>query len=326
MNKYVSGLLAEMQAGEVQSFKNLTVIPFFFRNGNKLGYVTLDEALGRNLIEIKEVSEGGSVPELFVDNKSKERVFLLDGEELEGAKQNRVLNASILLEKQSKTVIPVSCVEERRWNYRKKTFGSSGSSMSSYSKMNKMSSVSRSLSASKGKSYSSDQGEVWREVDRVSSSARVSSPTKALSDVYQQRKNDLEEYLKNIKIIDPQNGFMVFINERPAGMEYISNEKSFSLLFKKILKGYAMEALIDPKESVGADFEKMRYEFAESLKRGDEKVYKSVGLGNDHRMDSETIAASALIVEDELVHFAALSSRIQGSEFKTKDFVRRIRD
>ena len=43
---------------------------------------------------ITEVSEGGSVPELRVVNKGDARILVLDGEELRGAKQNRVLNTT----------------------------------------------------------------------------------------------------------------------------------------------------------------------------------------------------------------------------------------
>ena len=42
---------------------------------------------------VEEVSEGGSVPNLFVENKGDIRVLFLEGEQLIGAKQNRVLNS-----------------------------------------------------------------------------------------------------------------------------------------------------------------------------------------------------------------------------------------
>jgi len=44
-------------------------------------------------------------------------ILILDGEELVGAKQNRVVNTTLLIAAASSTVIPVSCVEQGRWDY-----------------------------------------------------------------------------------------------------------------------------------------------------------------------------------------------------------------
>jgi len=57
------------------------------------------------------------VPNLAVDNKGERFVLFVEGQELRGAKQNRVLNASVLIAAHTKTVIPVSCVEQGRWRY-----------------------------------------------------------------------------------------------------------------------------------------------------------------------------------------------------------------
>ena len=55
------------------------------------------------------------MPELAVVNPLDEAVLLYDGEELVGAKQNRILNVSVLVGAGAKLPIPVSCVEQGRW-------------------------------------------------------------------------------------------------------------------------------------------------------------------------------------------------------------------
>src|SRR5438876_9900087 len=88
-------------------------------------YLTLDEALASDDIEITEVSEAGQVSELKVTVKGAAPVLLLDGEELIGAKQNRVLNLTILAPAHRATKIPVSCVEAGRWRHASARFSSS---------------------------------------------------------------------------------------------------------------------------------------------------------------------------------------------------------
>jgi hypothetical protein len=48
----------------------------------------------------------------------------LAGEELVGSKQNRIVNTTMLIQAKSTPVIPVSCVEQGRWNYRSPRFSS----------------------------------------------------------------------------------------------------------------------------------------------------------------------------------------------------------
>ena len=95
--------------------RGIVVAPFFARQDPVAAYLTLEEALAGGL-RIREVDESGTVPELVVENPLAERVLLYDGEELVGAKQNRILNVSVLVGAGAKLPIPVSCVEQGRWN------------------------------------------------------------------------------------------------------------------------------------------------------------------------------------------------------------------
>src|SRR3954466_7738374 len=83
------------------------------------------ETLG--LVKVTEVSEAGSVPELQVENGLDLAVFLMDGQELVGAKQNRILNTDVLVPARSTLRIPVSCVEQHRWRHVSATFSAGGS-------------------------------------------------------------------------------------------------------------------------------------------------------------------------------------------------------
>jgi hypothetical protein len=99
------------QIGGPSEHRRIVVTPLFPRRDPVAEYITLDEALPQAL-RIGETSEGGSVAELVVENPLDERVLLYDGEELVGAKQNRILNVSVLVAPKTRLPIPVSCVEQ----------------------------------------------------------------------------------------------------------------------------------------------------------------------------------------------------------------------
>jgi len=88
--------LSHTTIGQPVSFGNLTMFPLL--NGGKeiADYLTLDDAIKQGQAIIIEVSEIrlGTRPDL--NNKGNLAVLLVDGEELIGAKQNRILNLTIL--------------------------------------------------------------------------------------------------------------------------------------------------------------------------------------------------------------------------------------
>jgi hypothetical protein len=93
-------------------------------NGNGVDYFTLDEALEGKWIEVAEFSENGLVPQIKIINRSNRMVFLMAGEQVVGCKQNRVLNASIMVPVHSEIPFPVTCVEGGRWGYQSSVFSS----------------------------------------------------------------------------------------------------------------------------------------------------------------------------------------------------------
>ncbi|KKL23508.1 hypothetical protein LCGC14_2424690 [marine sediment metagenome] len=104
--------LPALKIGNPLNYEALSVFPLFGENGGAgVPYSLSDEAIASDTVTVTEVSEGGSVPDLLVENRGNERVLFLEGEELVGAKQNRVLNLSLLVAAHSKTTLPVSCVE-----------------------------------------------------------------------------------------------------------------------------------------------------------------------------------------------------------------------
>ena len=95
-----------------QSHKLLTVWPLVLgdesQGADTPAYITLSDAMERGDLVVDEVSEGGRVPHARVENRGDVAVLVLFGEEIRGAKQNRIANASFLVASKSSVVIDVS--------------------------------------------------------------------------------------------------------------------------------------------------------------------------------------------------------------------------
>lgn len=305
MNTAVNDFLSNVIFGEPQLFNNLAVLPMHYEDNKLLNYIILDKAMKDNVIEIKEVSSSGSVPELVVANKCFKRILLIDGEELQGAKQNRIINTTILLRKNSETKIPVSCVERGRWNFNSPNFKSSGNVANREMRVKKTMSVTQSLRTSKN--FRSDQGEVWKEVDKFMEMNEVNSPTSAMSDVFEKNNYSFDEVVKNFKPVPNQRGFVFFMNGKLMGFDYFSKKSAFKDLYHKILKGYVSDSFSKVKQLSEVDYLTTAWDFLNSIRNCKEEEFKSVGMGNDFRYQSNNVMASSLVVsrfDEKVIHFS----------------------
>jgi len=305
MEKLIAEYLARIQLGGVQICENLGVVPLLFPGNGGPEYMTLKEALERGAMIVTEVSEGGSVPELKVINKGDAAVLLLDGEELVGAKQNRVLNTTILVGAHMEAVIPVSCTEHGRWSYTSREFMDSDVVMYAKARREKARDVTMNLKTSAG--YRSNQGAVWEGIEEMRMNAEVSAPTGAMKDVFEQKALDLNEYIEAIPLIPGQNGMMVFINGAIVGFDILSRSAAYASLHTKLLKSYAMEALLDRKRHFPVPAIEVAKGFLRAADPIEEKKYRSTGLGWDYRFEAPGKVGSALVHEDSVIHMAFFS-------------------
>jgi len=96
--------LGSILAGKPQTHGALSVITILAPMQAEPEWLTLAEAGDR--VRITEVDEEGSVPDLHVANPGDLPLLLLDGEQLVGAKQNRILNVTVLVAAQTEVTIP----------------------------------------------------------------------------------------------------------------------------------------------------------------------------------------------------------------------------
>jgi len=308
MSQQLIERLQTVQVSEPQEADGLQLFGLCWQTDGRLTYSTLDESLAAKTLEVTEVNDGGSVPELKVVNKSKEPVFLMSGEQLIGAKQNRVLNTSIMLPGESDLAIPVSCVEAGRWHYRSPKFASAGTMSHSFLRKMMSQQVKRGYSRKGGPA--SDQGEVWKEVARKLTKMGTASPSYELQEAYADYEYSLGDTLGRLKVPQDCCGAAFAFAGQIAGMDLFDKPTTLVKLWPKLVRAYALDAWegIKPQATPATAYgletgpSAAVRRWLQMATQAKVEAFKSPGLGQDVRLEGPGLVGASLLVNDQPVH------------------------
>jgi len=285
------------QLDEPTVHRGITVIPLYPRRDPEAAYATLADGLRRG-VRITETGPDGSVPELVVSNPLDERVLLYDGEELIGAKQNRILNLTVLVAPRSETPIPVSCVEAGRWRMRSAAFAAAEHT------------AGPELRARKAHMLASDplirgaaQTEVWRAIDEQSTRRGVASPTAAHADMFAHHRSALHELREAFPARSGQCGVILVLPDGHTCLDYLSRPDAYAEHHRKLLDGYLMDAL-DQLDRPAAGIEPVN-RMLHRLSLVPLSRRASAGLGTDLRTATKLVSATGLELDGELLQLSA---------------------
>ncbi len=305
--RIIEETLHAVEVGPSLTFGSLTMFPLNGGNGRSPAYITLDEAVASGTIEIRELSEAGSVPQLKVTNSGDCAVFMLDGEELQGAKQNRVLNLTILVPAGRTLVIPVSCVEQGRWRKESEAMECSGDALYAAARKAKLGAVSRSYKQTRRPT--SDQMDLWKLIDLKARKMRVGSSTGAMSDIYRKKAERLDAYRKAFGVGEGQVGALFAINDRVSGLELFEHSDILVKLLPKVVRSYALDAIEDEDQSDERPPKpEDARELINSLANGKTSRFPSVGEGEDIRIQGQKVDGAALLAEGRLIHLCGFGA------------------
>ena len=296
-----------IQIGDPVAHRGVAIAPLFPRRQPRAAYVTLEEALPLGL-RVTEVDAAGSVPELRVANPLESKVLLYDGEELLGAKQNRILNVTVLVPAGSETTVPVSCVEEGRWHARSAAF--SPAAHAAYPELRRR--KAERLSAAPLERGIA-QAAVWDEVRAKSARMQVDSATGAQADIYRSREDDLAALRRAFPLQRGQSGALLALGDRLC-LDYVSRPDAFARLYPKLLDGYLLDALEALDGKAGAETDA----FLTALEGAARSRRPSAGLGEDVRLLGAGVVGSGLELDGELVQLCAFTSDGGGAAAPTR--------
>ncbi len=316
---HLRAAITGLKLGEAAVHRGLTVFPLTSSVGSSLQYLLLEEGLRRNLVTIREVSEGGSVPELAVENRASRPVLVVDGEELVGAKQNRVANLTMLIPATGTTIIPVSCVEAGRWSYGRRDFGVTDRVQNARGRAEKLGSVRQALRYSG--SRRSDQGQVWNSLAEEAAALDAESPTSAMSEMFERHRETLDDYVGLVGAAPDQVGAVFIAGRRRCGLDLFDQPATFAAFLPKLVRSYAIEVLRrrgrQRDDSPSGDAQA----FIQRILNGSFDDHPAVGLGRDVGVVGDGVVAGALVADDTVVHltaFAEPNRRRSGGESRQR--------
>ena len=299
-------LLGVVRLGEAGVYGGLAVVPLFAALKGP-AYVTLDEALAAGTLVVGELGEG-AVPALVAENRGDTAVLVLDGEELVGAKQNRIANTAVLIAAGARIILPVSCVESGRWHDVAPEMMVSRD-MAAHS-VRSVARESVDMALRSGGSYRSDQGAVWEAVADLHDRAHVDSETDAMHAAFDTYEEELAEYREHFPLVEGQNGVLVLYRGRVAGMEVVSRTEVYAHLHRKLIDSYSMEAVVDGAD--GAFEPAVLAAFTEKLQSLSGEEFPTPGMGRAMRYSCDGLLGSALVVRGTPVHVAFFVSETIG--------------
>ncbi|HEV3485958.1 MAG TPA: DUF6569 family protein, partial [Vicinamibacterales bacterium] len=299
-------------------FENLTMLPLLAGCASAVGgsapdYIVLDDALASGAAVITEASEQGSVPELRFVNRGAQPTLIVDGEELVGAKQNRVVNLSILVAAQSELTIPVSCVEAGRWRARTRDFQSSPRTQYASGRAKRMAQVSASIRSEQ--SYRSDQSAVWADIAAKSARMHAGSPTSAMEALYVDHSTSIEKFVDACRAVERQVGALFAVNGALVGMDLFDRDITLRKMLPKLVRSVAVDALdggsfgsqAETPEALAVPFPHQVARFLAAVASVPQTTTKGIGLGDDVRMNGSGITGAALVVDGTVIHLSAFN-------------------
>jgi hypothetical protein len=264
----------------------LAVFPIF-GPAPSLEYVSFAEGAARG-VTVTELPGGASVNDLLVVNPLDVAVLLFEGEELRGAQQDRTLDGAVLVPGGIKVSVPVSCVEQGRWDGRRHSEPFAPSPTAAFPALRAAKSARMREAMAAAAPARADQGEVW---EMVGPDAMAESFT-----------GDVDALAGGIARRDAQIGAVAAIGDRFLVLDLVSRPDAWAALHGPLTRGYALDA---SRGSSGATpSTSAAREWLDRQAAARIELAPAVGLGERVRTGSGT----GLVVDGELVQLSVYAA------------------
>lgn len=276
----------------------VSFFPVYLRE-NELPEIATGDSSGLVVDELDEAT----VPTLSANNPTDKPILVVEGEHFIGGKQNRAVNATVLVPPMTKLEIPVSCLERERWG-RRRAYRRSAS----YAPQTVRSRVQETVNASMrdGNSRTGDQGAVWEEVDNLLTRSEVASETAAAEDVERARRRDSSKSgavreLAGLGPLPGQNGIVVTHGRWVTSVDLFGSANLLAVHWSALVRSHLLE--VPGKTAVHSANSALW-----AIRRFGSMPSESspgVGLGTEQRVTDHVMVGQALTLDGMIAHASA---------------------
>jgi len=299
MNSYIE----ELRIAKPITYKNLIIYPLTMQQMTKTDYVTLDEALMKNWLTIREIGTG-EVNNVKLKNSGDKVVFIMTGEMLSGAKQDRMLREDLLVPPKSEWLrVPVYCVEHGRWASVSSTFKSSKEFAP-----NELRQRAR---------ITENQSEVWDAIASSQERLGIASSTSTVQANYEDEeiKKELATYTRHFgrlpELTKNTVGVVVATGNRVICVDIFASNDLIAKFWSKLLRSYAMDAISQREPVVRKEDIQ---DLVQALANANHVSVGTPGMGNLRRIETDFGKGTALIHNGKIVHLDFFVDNLQDTD------------
>ena len=295
--------IPELLVGEPTKCGVLEVYPLYpertLFGDDTLDYLLSDEAQAAGSCTVRELPEP-KVGKVMVENTGDHSILFLEGEELVGAKQNRVVLTSVLIAARSQATIPVFCVEHGRWD-----------SSSSNLKTGAHAPPSLRCVMKGGTRHRIPRGdgrqiEVWRFIMSKHLATGTFSPKENMSDVFVNHPQVVQELRQELPYPEGASGIAAAINGKVVGIDLFDKPDTLQKVWDRlVVLGLTLDYLdLRNADRLGDRAAKPVQLYMEAVSEASWQEVPTVGTGKMYRAYDSGCLAAALVVDGTLLHLS----------------------
>lgn len=267
--------------------RNLMITPVRGADQEAPAVTTIEDGLVRGQVTISECDQP-DVNRILVQNQGPEPLLMLDGEEITGSLQNRIIASSQLIGAEQKSEIPVLCVEEQRWE----GLGGFQTGVCSYPSL-------RFLLSRHRQSFDRTQQAVWREIKRKLTVTRTISATSSMHDIYARLDEELDRYLEGFEPLNHDTiGLIAASGNRVLAADFFAAHRLYRIFERKIIRACALDAL---------EYQQSGSAHVASFLKSIQKILADIritGKNRHLRLRSDQLAGQMLIYQSIPLHLS----------------------